>query len=380
MEDRLRDYEDAGSGQPGSGDGRARGEKPTRSSGRTIGGAVKYIIVLAALAAVAWLWYQSRGQEVAAAEEMRVPVRVVEPVRGDVARTYTVGGHVESAAMVTVLPRIAGSLTSITVDVGDRVRTGQVVARLDEEPYRLTLRQAEAAFRAAESTFLRTEQLFSNDATSRQSYEQAKGQYEATKSQYELAQLNLAYTEIAAPVSGTVVQRHASTGDLVSSQVPIITIADLDELLVKAQITERYYRAFAEDPESLTVRATIPALDNRQTEARVLRVAPYVAPQSKSFEVTCELPDPPELTRPGMYVRLEFVLETLRNVLYVPNDAIIGGSTIWYLDGEVARKTDIATGFRTDSVAVVPEILEGRQILVEGHHFLREGQTVEVLE
>lgn len=341
---------------------------------------MKYIVVIAALGAVVWFWYQSLGQEAAAREQMRVPVRVVEPVRGDVSRTYTVGGYVESASMVTVLPRIAGSLTSITVDVGDRVREGQVVARIDEEPYRLTLRQAEAAFRAAESTFTRTEQLFSNDATSRQSYEQAKSQYEATKSQYELAQLNLAYTEIEAPVSGAIVQRHASAGSLVSSQVPIVTIADLDELVVKTQITERHYRAFAEAPRTIEVTATIPALENQQTDARVLRVAPYVSPQSKSFEVTCKLPDPPKLARPGMYFSLEFLLETRRNVLSVPNDAVIGGSTIWFLEDEVARKTEIETDFSTDSATVVPESFSGRRVLIEGHHFLRDGQMVEVLE
>jgi RND family efflux transporter MFP subunit len=355
-------------------------ERHARSGRRTAAGIIKYLLVLAGLGGVAALWYQAQSVESAVREEMRIPVRVVEPRRGPVKRTYQVGGHLESESMVTVLPRIAGSLNELVVDVGERVREGELIARIDDEPYVLTLRQAEAAYLSAKSTFERTEQLYESNATSRQNYEQAKGQYEATKSQFELARLNLAYTEIRAPVSGAVVQRHTSVGNLVGSQVPIVTIADLDNLEVKAAISERYYSSFAADPASIEVTVTIPALDGRRTVGEIVRVSPYVAPQTKSFEVTCALVDPPQLARPGMYVELTFALENRRDVLSVPNEALVGGTTLWYLEGEKARKLEIEPGLQTDTVTVVPDSLEGKSILIEGQHFLSDGQPVDVLE
>ena len=112
-----------------------------------------------------FIWWRRNLEEKETAGEILAPVSVMKPLFGSLNRTLSLRGIIESEAMVTVLPKIQGTLTELYVDVGDPVRKGQIIAVIDSESYELTLKQAEAAFLAAESTFTRTEELYKAKAT-----------------------------------------------------------------------------------------------------------------------------------------------------------------------------------------------------------------------
>ena len=114
-----------------------------------------------------------------------IPVRTMKPRFGDLVKSLRLNAHVESETMVTVLPLVSGILQELPVEVGQPVRKGQIVARIDSQRYDLQLQQAEAAYLSAKSSYERLGQLYRANAATQQSYEQAKGQYEAYSSQYE---------------------------------------------------------------------------------------------------------------------------------------------------------------------------------------------------
>ena len=150
----------------------------------------KIVILLAIVGLFIYVWFQRNQEEKQIEQEISAPVRVTAPRSGALAQEITITGYVESETMVTVLPKISGTLTSLPVGIGDSVSKGDIIGTIDSESYKLNLRQAEAAYLAAKSTYERTEQLYEAQATSKQNYDQAKSQYDAAKSQYELAQLH----------------------------------------------------------------------------------------------------------------------------------------------------------------------------------------------
>ncbi|MFP4564236.1 MAG: efflux RND transporter periplasmic adaptor subunit, partial [Spirochaetia bacterium] len=293
----------------------------------------------------------------------------------------SLNGYVESESMVTVLPKISGTLEKLTVDIGDTVTRGQVIGAVDSEPYELNVRQAEAAYLAAKSTYERTKQLYEAQATSRQNYDMAKSQYDAAKSQYELARLNFGYAEVTAPVDGVVLVKHTDVGSLVATQVPLVTLGDLNDLRVKAKIPENHYAFFAEKGQAMEVRAEIPALGGREVSVRVKAVAPYISPESKTFETICFLTGDPGIVRPGMYIRLTFVLEKRRDIDFLPNDCLVAGRHLWYVDPETckARRFEFEPEYANEESMQIPKDYREYAFIIEGQHFLKEGQLCRVL-
>ncbi len=353
--------------------------KEDRKKGRGL--IPKILISLFIVGGIAFLYLRRNTTVEETAEEVRVPVRVSYPVRGTIQRSFKISGYVETEQMVTVLPKISGTLTGLFVDVGQKIEKDSSIGTIDSESYELTLRQAEAAYLAAKSTYERMEQLYQANATSKQNYDQAKSQYDATKSQYELAQLQYDYTEITAPMGGIILQKHTSEGSLVAQQVPIVTIGDLDRLVVNAKIPEKYYAFFETNKDTMEIEADLPALEGKDIDIRIQTISPFISPETKTFEVRCTLTGKTSLIRPGMFIYLTFVLDKKKDVLYLPFEALVGGDTLWYVKPENCS-ADIVTytpAFYNDDVFEISEDYEGFPFIIEGQNFLRKGQKCRVL-
>jgi RND family efflux transporter MFP subunit len=314
-------------------------------------------------------------------DAIRTPVRVSTPERGTLERTFTISGYVESDQVVTVTPKVQGSLDALNVDLGTAVEEGQVIAQIDDDTYRLDLKQAEANYAAARSTFQRTQDLFESDATSRQNLDQARSQFQAAQAQLELARLQLGYTSLEAPIAGTVIRRHTSAGSVVGTTSAIVTIADLSDLVVHAKIPEQHFSAFDRNPGEIPVRISLPAIRDDAVTGAIRTVSPYVSPSSRNFDVVVDLDETGAPLRPGMFVEVTFVLDRRDNVLSLPFEALSDDGELWYLreDGTVAAVRP-EPEFSTQERFVVSDDWSQRRVVVEGQNFLSEGQRVTVVE
>lgn len=341
----------------------------------------KILIIVAIIGAIVFLWLRINRQEEEAVRETAVPVRVIYPEKGSILRTLTVSGYVESENMVTVLPKISGTLTTLKVDMGDRVAEGEVIATIDSEPYKLSLRQAEAALYAAESTFERMKQLYQANATSKQNFDQAKSQYDAAQSQYDLAVLNYQYTQIESPLSGVVLQKHSTVGSLVASQVPIVTIGDLENLIIKGKVPEKHYAFFFKNRNTLDIEADLPALEGEKVPASIRTLSPYISPETKTFQVVCTLGPGSGLIRPGMFLELSFILDRRDGVYRLPFETLVGGAELWWVDPTDcrARMLEFEPQFHNNRVFEIPPEMKARPFMVEGQHFISEGRKCRVL-
>ncbi len=312
----------------------------------------------------------------AASEAAPIPVRTVRPAFGDLVRTLDLNAHVESETMVTVLPLVSGVLQEMLVDVGQSVKKGQLVARVDAQRYELQLQQAEAAYYSAKSSYERLGQLYRANAATQQSYEQAKGQYEAYQSQYELARIQLDYASVKSPVDGVVLVRHMSAGSLAAPERPLVTIGDLGDLVLRARVPERYYEAFISGKDSMRI-------DIRRTggggyRGTIRSISPFVSAETKNFEVVVAVGKGPEILRPGMFVSLEFELARWTGVYSLPFEALAGGR-LWWVEGGTANSEPVAPVETSDTAFAVSSVWADRDVIIEGQYFAREGSRVSVV-
>lgn len=308
-----------------------------------------------------------------------LPVVTVQVMKGDLEKHLRVGGFIESESTVTVLPRISGRVTDISVEMGDPVTKDQVIATIDREPYELAWNQARAAFLASESTFKRISGLFATKSVSQQNYDEARAAYDAARAAFDLADLNLSYTMVKAPVAGVILEKHISTGAMAAPQVPLVTIGDLDNLQVSCGIPEIHYSSFDKKGAAMTVRIAVPAMGGAEFPGKIKNIAPYVSSDSRNFKVICTVKDEKKELRPGMYVHADFIVESRKDVFFLPYSALSGG-LLWFIDDEgKARSVSFTPDFSNDDSFQVPDDWAGRRFIVKGQSFLENGRSVRIM-
>ena len=341
----------------------------------------KFILVVLIGVLFGMVWMTTDRKEEIVEESIKTPVYVSRAERGTLRDVFTISGYVESEAMVTILPKISGSLIDLRVDMGDLVEKGQLLGVVDSEVYQLQLKQAEAAYLAYQSTYERVKKLYESRATSQQNYDEVKAQYDATKAQYDLARLQYSYTDIISPVRGVVLVKHTSVGSLVAPQVPVVTIGDLDRLIVKAKIPEAYYYFFQEKQNEMKIEAVIPALQGQEVLAEITKLSPYISPETKNFETVCRFSGDSSRIRPGMFIEMSFIMNEKKGVWKLPYTALVGGDRLWYVDEEdgLAKSMRYQPVFGGEDEFELPGEYSDRLFITEGQHFLSEGHELKIL-
>ena len=255
-----------------------------------------------------------------------LPVVVTQkPVRQNLVESISISGYIEAKSMIPVVPFVSGTITEYSVSVGDYVEKNQLLAKIDDKPFRQQMIQAEAAYFAAKSTYDRVESLYKAGATTQQNYDTTRAQYDANKAQYDLAKLQLGYTEVCSPISGTVLVADQAVGDIGNQQSPVAIVADLNNLVVRLKVPEKYFDLFVSEKENLSVKITRPAeknlFEDAVSPAIIENIAPYVSPQNKTFEVVCRLTQNSERFKPGMFVKVQIAYKTYENVPLIPLNA-----------------------------------------------------------
>ncbi|MCL2765862.1 MAG: efflux RND transporter periplasmic adaptor subunit [Treponema sp.] len=314
--------------------------------------------------------------------EFLAPVITIKPIYGDLEKTLRLTSQVETGRLITMVPRVGGTLVTLDVKNGDEVIEGQVIAQVDSAPYELTYLQARSSFLTARSTYERIRQVFQTQGVSRQSYDEARMAFEVARAQYELASLNMEYTKIRAPMDATVLMRHGTEGSLVGAGTPLVTLGDLDDLRIKTAIPEVHYRFFTENWETMPVRIHAPALgDEGSFNLKPLSLAPYVSPENRSFLVEYEIPDGAlHGLRPGMFVNVEFILEKTEDAYYLPFRVFASGNRLMYVTADLrAMYMEYIPVFYNNDYFQIPSELHERIFILEGQHFIRQGQRVNIL-
>ena len=154
-------------------------------------------------------------------------VEIIKPQNTDIQQSISISGYVEALDMIPVVPFVSGTIMEYPIKSGMQINKGDLIAKIDDEPYKQQMLQAKAAYLGYQSTFERVENLYKANAATQQNYDSAKAQRDAAKAQYDLAILQMSYTEVTSPSTGTVLMAPLAKGSIGSTQQPAAIIADL---------------------------------------------------------------------------------------------------------------------------------------------------------
>jgi RND family efflux transporter MFP subunit len=349
------------------------------------------VLALASLALVTGC--QREGEELQA--EIR-PVRVMTIESRDSNGALSLTGTVQAQAEINLSFRIDGRMIMRTVDIGDSVKAGQLIARLDQQDEERGLQAARAQLAAARAQLIearnnygRMRELVAQDAVSRATYDQAEAllgtadaQVKAVKAQVDLAKNRLSYTRLLSDVAGVVTARGPEAGEVVGAGRMVVQVARdgaRDAVFgVPAQIKDS-----AQSNSEITVFLTS---DPQVTAVgKVREISPRADPVTGTFAVRIGLLNPPPAMRLGSTVTGRLKLSVASSI-EVPASALTragGKPAVWVVDAQeltVSLRTIEVRGQDTAKVQVGAGLNPGDVVVTAGVQALRPGQKVRLLE
>jgi membrane fusion protein, multidrug efflux system len=376
-----------------------------RSGAAQYGRVVLVIVAVAAAVGGGIYWWMSRdGGAVRTARSSTrppVPVSVAVAARRDLPIHLTGLGTVQASFTVRVNPQVDGRLQEVLFAEGQRVKKGDVLARIDPRLYRATLDQArakkaqdEALLVAAEKDLVRAEALLSRSFGTEQNLDQQrakvaqlKASIAADEAAIETAQTQLDYTVITAPNDGRVGMRLVDPGNLIraSDANPIATLILLQPTAVVFTVPSRMLpevrAAMAHGPVEVV------AFDqtNRRPIATgtLLLIDNAIDQATSTGRLKAMFPNEDESLWPGDFVNARVLLKTESKVVAVPSSAVQRGPQglfAWIVtDKSTAEPRPIEVGPTSgDMTIIMTGLKEGERVVTDGHYKLFRNATVTV--
>jgi RND family efflux transporter MFP subunit len=317
----------------------------------------------------------------AACGEPQAPQTAAPPARDlktataevrDIALTTSAEAVIEAVRQSTVSAQIAGRIVDLRFDVGDFVKKGEVIARIDERAVTQAeaasvaqVREAQAALANARAQFERSKQLLAQKFISQAALDQAEAAYKAAQARVAalLAGAGAAATErsfatVIAPYSGVVSARHVELGEMATPGRPLMTGFDPSTLRVVATVPQAQVAAIQALGKA---KIEVPSL-GRWVDVKSMTLVPAADPRTHTTQVRLELPAEVRGVYPGVYARAHFVIGSAPRLL-VPRAAVVRRSevTAVYVVDESgrARLRQVRLGDAGDEANV--EVLAGLQ-------------------
>ena len=359
------------------------------------------ILVLAVAGAGGWVALQPPAKEAAP--------RTVPVTRGNVEETVLASGVIEASSLVSVGAEVSGSIKTVNVALGDSVKTGDVIAEIDSLNQENAVKAAEASLAniqaqrkiqaatlaQAQVALTRANKLSPQQLISDADYQSAQlavttaeaeveaidAQIQQSELSVESAKLNLSRTKIVAPMDGTVVSLEVEVGQTVnasSSSPTIVKLANLDNMVVKAEISEadvprvvpgqRVYFTILGDPNTridATLRAVEPAPDSISSDTTTSSSSSAIY-----YNGLFDVANPDHKLRISMTAQVTIVLDQAKDVLVVPSSVLTKAGkqgysvVVWDQNTKKAEPKQIEVGLNNNvSAEVKSGLAEGDQVV-----------------
>jgi membrane fusion protein (multidrug efflux system) len=308
-----------------------------------------------------------------------IPVEVARASHRAVAASYAGTGALDARAESQVVAKTSGIATAVLVEEGQHVRAGQVLVRLDPGRAPLQAAQTAAQLRKLEANYQRAVRLAAQQMVSANDLDQLKYDMDEARAANNLANLELSYTSVVAPISGVVASRSIKPGNFVQINTPIFRIVDDSRLELTVNVPER---EIATLKAGQPVKLQVDALPGKTFDGIVDRVAPVVDSGSGTFRVVCAFAGG-DVLQPGMFGRIRIDYDKRADALVVPRVALLdeqGTPAVYAVRDGKAVRVPIKTGYTDGEWTEVREGLKpGDAVVTAGKVALREGSPVQVI-
>ena len=372
------------------------------------------VLLVGALALGFWRHYTLHAQVMSTADQRRdfVPSVRVAPVRASASTvSITWPGNTEAFAQANIFARASGYISKRNVDIGSRVKTGDLLIEITapEVEHQIaqaegTLAQLQAALLQAKAnrdlaqvTWDRDSPLVKEGWVTKQQGDTDRLNLESREAAVAVAQANVVaqhaqlkvlnqqkdYQSVVAPFDGVITQRNIDVGSLVQADATsgtfLFTLMKSDELRIQLYVPQDEALGVAPGVEAIV---RVPEIPGREFLGTVTRIADALAPGTRTLLTEIDVPNPDRALSPGLYCNVELKIPRKTPSLIVPSDAVVfnsAGLTVAVVENGVARfhKITVARDFGT-TVEVTQGVKEGDQVILNPAVDLTDGQKVQI--
>ncbi len=337
----------------------------------------------------------------------QVSVSLTRSLTGPVREKLLLTGALKPKETVDVTPKATGRVERIYVNVGDMVRSGALIAELEDDELQQQVNRAEAALAVARAAraqreaelsnakaeLERAEQLRREGLISAQDLEARRTSFQVFQAQVRLAQaqgeqaeaelrelrIRLSQSKIYAPITGHIAQRYVDVGALVSPATPLVRLVNLGTLITAASVPEREVGKLRVGNQAVV---HVDAFGDHTFSGRVARIGPVLDAATRSATIEIEIANPEYLLKAEMFARVELDLGSTRQAVLIPREALVYRGQqpgVYLVDGNRPVFRPIETGLtQGDHVEVLSNLAPGMTLVGRGASMLTEGDRIVV--
>ena len=346
-----------------------------------------------------------------AAQAVALPVGVVEVTRQDVPLTVDMVGTTMGIQDVPIRARVEGFLETMNFQEGRFVEKGDLLYTIDAQPFQARLVEAQSMLAASQTNLAKSQADLSRirplaemDAVSQQDLDSAVAQeaaarasVRASEASVDLANIELSYTRIHAPIAGLIGLSKARPGEFVGREpnpVVLNTLSDINPIRVRFSISEREYlvlsrtylaegQQYKGTPDGGPVDLILLFADNSEHThpGRVIAAAQSINPETGTYALEAAFENPDSLVLPGQFARVRAPYRILKDKVLVPRRALVdlqGRFQVYTVNAEnLVEIREVEPGPSKDNMQVIESGLDGGEIvIIEGLQKVRAGTVV----
>jgi RND family efflux transporter MFP subunit len=354
---------------------------------------IKLLLFLVTVSSALYLM-SCGGEEVEKTEPVVRPVKTMVVGEG-ASGTRSLPGTVQAANRVEMSFRVGGPLIDFPVKEGEKVKKGQLLARIDPRDFRIAVDKAKAEFNKADADYKRYQQLYEKEAVPLADLELRQAQRDVTKSQLDDASANLDDTYLRAPFKGEIGETYFQSGEDVKAKEPVLGLHGTDVVEIVVNVPEAFKARF--DPKismDRKITAKFSFEPDREFDLLLTEFSAAADPRTQTYKTTLSMPQPDGVNiQPGMTAEVKvYALESDRDQTkseyVVPAVAVFAGDDdsqfVWVVDQTdmIVHRTKVTVGAvtGTSQITILDGISAGDRIVIAGVTTLRDSMKVSYLE
>jgi membrane fusion protein, multidrug efflux system len=348
------------------------------------------VVVLAGFSLIyAWGSSKSSGKAAATAKtageseakKAPIPVNVAAVETGAVSSYLTSTANLVPDNEVKVLAEAEGRVGRLTVDEGQYVAKGQVMASLIHEDSEIAAAKARLKVENTRLVYDRGSKMVREGLISQESFDRMTMEHDVARQELAEAQHRISKTAVRAPFSGRVTLRTVEVGQHVRPGDELFTVADFEPLVAYIYMAEKDALGMKPGREA---RITLKANEDVRFKGRIRQISPVVDAATGTVKVTVEAVNPPDIVRPGGFVTVDIVRETRQAALTIPREAVLRElrtAHVFVAKNGKAERRDVTLGLEEGSrIEVTSGIAAGEKVVVAGQGSLKPGSAVKVIQ
>lgn len=322
--------------------------------------------------------------------DIEVPVGVIEVSTADIEEFINTTGTVYAMKEETLKSEIAGKYrlqvnpsTGKTYAIGDRVKEGAIIIKLEDEEYYngLRIKSKEVDYEISKQEYEKQKSLYEKGGATLRELKNAEINLINTEYDIEAGKLDLAKMSVKAPFSGVISDLpYVTPGSQIPSGTELVKVIDYDALYLETSLPEKYYGNIDQGFKVYVTSYTNPG---DTLIGRITQIAPEINPESRTFKCFVEVDNGQRILLPGMFVRADMVVNSSDQTIVIPKDIIVNFNRqqmVYVVDKGVAKARFITTGLENDEQIEVKTGLEtGESIVSKGFETLRDDSKVRII-